>query len=200
MCCVYLVRRCVGMGSVAVRHMGVVRRMPVYCLYTKFMRYIDRQVFRHHAPSKLLAKATLKKTRTDYDINCLVVGHRHNAVPADTRIVSIRTRVTASPPFKSIPEHDRKVECSRLIPILFLVYRYDTDKHEMRSCGYNQNQTYVILSAMMSFFLPFAVMVYVYIKISRVIARRHTTLHGVNQPMRKVNFTLVGITASSVRA
>lgn len=40
-------------------------------------------------------------------------------------------------------------------------------------CGYNQNEGYVIFSAMGSFFIPMAVMVYVYARISCVVAARH---------------------------
>lgn len=40
-------------------------------------------------------------------------------------------------------------------------------------CHYNQNKPYVVYSAMGSFFIPMLVMIYVYVQISCVIARRH---------------------------
>ncbi|XP_063706203.1 probable G-protein coupled receptor No18 [Culicoides brevitarsis] len=40
-------------------------------------------------------------------------------------------------------------------------------------CRYNENKGYVVFSAMGSFFIPMTVMIYVYIRISCVIARRH---------------------------
>lgn len=52
--------------------------------------------------------------------------------------------------------------------------RYDhrrAEKHD--ECGYNQNEGYVLFSAMGSFFIPMAVMVYVYARISCVVAQRH---------------------------
>lgn len=52
--------------------------------------------------------------------------------------------------------------------------RYDhrrAEKHD--ECGYNQNEGYVVFSAMGSFFIPMAVMVYVYARISCVVAARH---------------------------
>lgn len=52
--------------------------------------------------------------------------------------------------------------------------RYDhrrAEKHD--ECGYNQNEGYVVFSAMGSFFIPMAVMVYVYGRISCVVASRH---------------------------
>ncbi|XP_055323150.1 5-hydroxytryptamine receptor 7-like [Sitodiplosis mosellana] len=45
------------------------------------------------------------------------------------------------------------------------------EKHD--ECGYNQNEGYVVFSAMGSFFIPMAVMVYVYARISCVVAARH---------------------------
>lgn len=53
-------------------------------------------------------------------------------------------------------------------------FRYDhrrAEKHD--ECGYNQNEGYVVFSAMGSFFIPMAVMVYVYARISCVVAARH---------------------------
>lgn len=76
--------------------------------------------------------------------------------------------------------------------MLDFLFRYDIDeRHKNKTCGYNQNKFYVVFSALGSFFLPLIVMLYVYVKISRVIARRHTTLHVLNQPMRKVIFHIL---------
>lgn len=52
--------------------------------------------------------------------------------------------------------------------------RYDHGRLERHNeCGYNQNEGYVVFSAMGSFFIPMAVMVYVYVRISCVVASRH---------------------------
>lgn len=67
-------------------------------------------------------------------------------------------------------------------------YRYDhrrAEKHD--ECGYNQNEGYVVFSAMGSFFIPMAVMVYVYVRISCVVAARHD--HMTEIEVHKVNFT-----------
>lgn len=60
------------------------------------------------------------------------------------------------------------------------------ERHKNKSCTYNQNKFYVVFSALGSFFVPLVVMLYVYVKISRVIARRHSSLHALNQPAPKV--------------
>ncbi|KAG6451243.1 octopamine receptor 1 [Manduca sexta] len=53
---------------------------------------------------------------------------------------------------------------------------YEPDHNQGGVCRYNQNPGYVVFSAMGSFFLPMAVMVYVYARISCVVARRHQQL------------------------
>ncbi|CAH2059214.1 unnamed protein product, partial [Iphiclides podalirius] len=53
---------------------------------------------------------------------------------------------------------------------------YEPDHNQGGVCRYNQNPGYVVFSAMGSFFLPMAVMVYVYARISCVVARRHHQL------------------------
>ncbi|CAH0697058.1 unnamed protein product [Spodoptera exigua] len=53
---------------------------------------------------------------------------------------------------------------------------YEPDHNQNGNCRYNQNPGYVVFSAMGSFFLPMAVMVYVYARISCVVARRHQQL------------------------
>ncbi|KAI5645580.1 7 transmembrane receptor (rhodopsin family) domain-containing protein [Phthorimaea operculella] len=54
--------------------------------------------------------------------------------------------------------------------------KYEPDHNQGGVCRYNQNPGYVVFSAMGSFFLPMAVMVYVYARISCVVARRHQQL------------------------
>ncbi|KAL0811482.1 hypothetical protein ABMA28_009876, partial [Loxostege sticticalis] len=54
--------------------------------------------------------------------------------------------------------------------------KYEPDHNQGGVCRYNQNPGYVVFSAMGSFFLPMAVMVYVYARISCVVARRHHQL------------------------
>ncbi|XP_059489188.1 tyramine receptor 1-like isoform X2 [Neocloeon triangulifer] len=49
---------------------------------------------------------------------------------------------------------------------------YEHGRHENKTCRYNRNVGYVVFSAMGSFFLPLVVMLYVYARISCVIARR----------------------------
>lgn len=71
--------------------------------------------------------------------------------------------------------------------VVFLCcYRYDENRHKNHSCLYNQNKAYVVFSAMGSFFVPLVVVVYVYFKISCVIAERHNKLEALNGPKLKV--------------
>lgn len=52
--------------------------------------------------------------------------------------------------------------------------RYDSaERGTAEECHYNQNKAYVVYSAMGSFFIPMLVMIYVYVQISCVIAKRH---------------------------
>ncbi|KAG5673601.1 hypothetical protein PVAND_003633 [Polypedilum vanderplanki] len=46
-------------------------------------------------------------------------------------------------------------------------------REEEHHCRYNENKGYVVFSAMGSFFIPMLVMVYVYLRISCVVASRH---------------------------
>lgn len=62
--------------------------------------------------------------------------------------------------------------------------RYEPGRHKDKNCRYNQNQGYVIFSAMGSFFLPLAVMLYVYGRISCVIARRLDPLAAASAEYR----------------
>nr|XP_029715922.1 tyramine receptor 1-like [Aedes albopictus]XP_029715923.1 tyramine receptor 1-like [Aedes albopictus] len=50
---------------------------------------------------------------------------------------------------------------------------YEPGRRELTQCRYNQNEGYVVFSAMGSFFIPMAVMIYVYVRISCVVASRH---------------------------
>ncbi|XP_050534198.1 octopamine receptor-like isoform X2 [Daktulosphaira vitifoliae] len=64
---------------------------------------------------------------------------------------------------------------------------YDENRHKNKKCGYNQNKGYVVFSAMGSFFVPLVVVVYVYFKISCVIAQRHQNLEALNAPKLKIS-------------
>ncbi|KAH1005589.1 hypothetical protein HUJ04_006539 [Dendroctonus ponderosae] len=57
---------------------------------------------------------------------------------------------------------------------------YESGRHGQKTCRYNQNTGYVIFSAMGSFFIPMIVMLYVYVRISCVIAQRHDQLSHIN--------------------
>jgi len=52
---------------------------------------------------------------------------------------------------------------------------------DVKKCSYNMDSSYVIFSAMGSFFLPMLVMLYVYGRISCVIASRHRNLEKTNE-------------------
>ncbi|KAL4708596.1 hypothetical protein ACJJTC_014204 [Scirpophaga incertulas] len=62
---------------------------------------------------------------------------------------------------------------------------YEPDHNQGGVCRYNQNAGYVVFSAMGSFFLPMAVMVYVYARISCVVARRHHQLASATKCSKK---------------
>ncbi|XP_074028551.1 probable G-protein coupled receptor No18 isoform X2 [Leptinotarsa decemlineata] len=57
---------------------------------------------------------------------------------------------------------------------------YEPDRHSDGTCAYNKNPGYVIFSAMGSFFIPMIVMLYVYVKISCVVAQRHDQLAHID--------------------
>lgn len=61
---------------------------------------------------------------------------------------------------------------------------------DSKKCSYNMDSSYVIFSAMGSFFLPMLVMLYVYGRISCVIASRHRNLEATEsentRPRRNV--------------
>lgn len=64
--------------------------------------------------------------------------------------------------------------CSKIF--YFLFSRYEPGRRDLEECRYNQNEGYVIFSAMGSFFIPMAVMIYVYVRISCVVASRHDNM------------------------
>ncbi|CAG9569131.1 unnamed protein product [Danaus chrysippus] len=64
---------------------------------------------------------------------------------------------------------------------------YEPDHNQGGVCRYNQNPGYVVFSAMGSFFLPMIVMVYVYARISCVVARRHQQLASTTTKCGKRN-------------
>nr|ASA47152.1 tyramine receptor [Nilaparvata lugens] len=57
---------------------------------------------------------------------------------------------------------------------------YDWERHKNKTCIYSQNKSYVVVSAMLSFFVPLTVMIYVYARISWEIAQRHVNLDAMN--------------------
>ncbi|XP_075210928.1 putative G-protein coupled receptor No18 [Lycorma delicatula] len=65
---------------------------------------------------------------------------------------------------------------------------YDPERNKDKKCGYNQNRGYVIFSAMGSFFVPLTVMLYVYARISCVIAKRHVNLDALNNGVTTTHY------------
>lgn len=61
---------------------------------------------------------------------------------------------------------------------------YEPGRHNNKDCRYNKNTGYVIFSAMGSFFIPMVVMVYVYVRISCVVAQRHDQLSQIDTRAR----------------
>ncbi|XP_075146786.1 tyramine receptor isoform X2 [Haematobia irritans] len=57
---------------------------------------------------------------------------------------------------------------------------YEPGRRDLNECRYNQNEGYVIFSAMGSFFIPMAVMIYVYARISCVVATRHDNMTDIS--------------------
>ncbi|KAK6622245.1 hypothetical protein RUM44_002052 [Polyplax serrata] len=69
---------------------------------------------------------------------------------------------------------------------------YDVNHHKDKTCRYNQNEGYVIFSAMGSFFIPLTVMLYVYARISCVVSKRHDKLRQVQNGSKcKLRLSLV---------
>ncbi|KAJ8960002.1 hypothetical protein NQ318_009438 [Aromia moschata] len=84
--------------------------------------------------------------------------------------------------------------CDDTTPLVFefsttflLDAMYEPGKHEGNTCRYNKNTGYVIFSAMGSFFIPMVVMVYVYVKISCVVAQRHDQLAHIDTAHPRVS-------------
>ncbi|XP_055377489.1 uncharacterized protein LOC129609541 [Condylostylus longicornis] len=65
---------------------------------------------------------------------------------------------------------------------------YEQGRRDLTYCRYNQNEGYVIFSAMGSFFIPMTVMIYVYARISCVVASRHDNMTDIinNKKGKKV--------------
>ncbi|CAG9861825.1 unnamed protein product [Phyllotreta striolata] len=68
---------------------------------------------------------------------------------------------------------------------------YEPGKHAGKTCRYNKNTGYVIFSAMGSFFIPMVVMLYVYVKISCVVAQRHDQLSHIDTAHPRKNHKLI---------
>ncbi|XP_036342521.1 probable G-protein coupled receptor No18 [Rhagoletis pomonella] len=69
---------------------------------------------------------------------------------------------------------------------------YEPGRRDRNECRYNQNKGYVIYSACGSFFLPMIVMIYVYARISCVIATRHDKMTHIsvhNKHLRRYTTT-----------
>ncbi|XP_004529355.2 octopamine receptor-like [Ceratitis capitata] len=62
---------------------------------------------------------------------------------------------------------------------------YEPGRRDLSECRYNQNEGYVIFSAMGSFFIPMAVMIYVYARISCVVASRHDHMTDISVHNKK---------------
>lgn len=65
-------------------------------------------------------------------------------------------------------------------PLLGCFPRVQDAIEDEKKCSYNMDSSYVIFSAMGSFFLPMLVMLYVYGRISCVIAARHRSLEATS--------------------
>lgn len=76
------------------------------------------------------------------------------------------------------------------------VYRYEQGRRDLVECRYNQNEGYVVFSAMGSFFIPMAVMIYVYVKISCVVSKRHDEMTEIE--VHKVRIYDIRVTKHNV--
>ncbi|XP_063228980.1 octopamine receptor 1-like [Bacillus rossius redtenbacheri] len=95
--------------------------------------------------------------------------------------------------------YSRKTRSKRLAMIMILVVWltavaitcppifgwYDAEHNKPDICRYNQNVGYVVFSAMGSFFLPLVVMLYVYMRISCVVAHRHSQLNSLDNSSQR---------------
>lgn len=71
---------------------------------------------------------------------------------------------------------------------------------DTKKCSYNMDSSYVIFSAMGSFFLPMLVMLYVYGRISCVIASRHRNLEATESENIRPRRNVLIERAKSIRA
>ncbi|GLV35850.1 Tyramine receptor [Carabus blaptoides fortunei] len=69
---------------------------------------------------------------------------------------------------------------------------HEPKHHEQGECRYNQNQGYVVFSACGSFFIPMTIMVYVYVRISCVVAQRHDQLANIDTRPKKSQKIVLG--------
>ncbi|XP_044267768.1 octopamine receptor 1-like isoform X1 [Tribolium madens] len=74
---------------------------------------------------------------------------------------------------------------------------YEPGRHEEKNCRYNKNTGYVIFSAMGSFFIPMMVMLYVYVRISCVVAQRHDQLAHIDTHSRKSQKLVISVKEES---
>lgn len=69
---------------------------------------------------------------------------------------------------------------------------HEDQHHENGECRYSQDKGYVVFSASGSFFIPMTIMVYVYIRISCVVAQRHDQLANIDTRPRKSQKIVLG--------
>lgn len=163
-----------GTGLDTLRHLGIARHFALYRLNFEFVRDQRGSIFGRHSTAQLLEKAPIKTTRFRHDSDRLA-QFRFDHGPTNVRMVSI---------VKSA------LKCHELIGFFF-DFRYDAERHSQKICRYNRNTGYVIYSAMGSFFIPMVVMLYVYVRISCVIAQRHDQLSHINTSFTRVSFMLL---------
>lgn len=70
------------------------------------------------------------------------------------------------------------------------IFWFKDENKDKTKCEYNENKAYVVFSAMGSFFVPLTVMLYVYARISCVIAQRHENLEAMNNGTSQVKWPL----------
>jgi hypothetical protein len=80
--------------------------------------------------------------------------------------------------FLGTPLRNINLNYGGIVKFVVTCRRYDPEHH--KDCRYNSNTGYVVFSAMGSFFIPLTVMIYVYTRISCVVARRHNHLTSVD--------------------
>lgn len=60
------------------RHLGLVGRVPLYRVDTQPLRYIHRQIFRHHQTVAVFEEKEVEKTRVAHDTGRLAGLAGHN--------------------------------------------------------------------------------------------------------------------------